>query len=235
MARWGRAARLLPADARRVLDLGCAFGFGTRRLADGRFVVGIDVNEAYIRRAARVDGGARFLRATGERLPFAAAAFDAVLCLDVLEHVADERAVIAEIARVLRPGGVLIASVPHRGPLARFDSVNRCPELWDMAEVAPGRDPLTLRGEIHRHYSAQELGALLRPAFAVGSIHRTGVGLAEVVNTPLLWTSRRLLRRPRLYDALQYIYFTVYLAEDLLPMGRLGYHLMVRATRRGTA
>jgi SAM-dependent methyltransferase len=219
MARWSRAARLLPAQARRVLDLGCAFGFGTRRAARGRLVVGIDVNEAYIRRAARAGGGARFLRAAGERLPFADAAFDAVLCLDVLEHVADERAILCEIARVLRPGGALIVSVPHRGMLARFDSINRCPDLWDMAEIAPGRDVREDGGEVHRHYSTDELRALLRGDFAIESVHRTGLGVAEIVNIPLLWASRRLLRAPRLYD--------------LLPLGGLGYHLMVRATWGG--
>ena len=232
MARWSRAARLRPSEARRVLDLGCAFGFGTRRVAGGRFVVGIDVSEAYIRRAARAGGCTRYLRAGGEQLPFAGAAFDAVLCLDVLEHVRDERTVLCEAARVLRPGGVLILSVPHRGMLARFDSINRCPDLWDMAEIAPGRDAGEASDEVHRHYSVEELRALLEPAFAIERVHRTGLGAAEIVNIPLLWMAKRLQRLPRLYDALQYAYFTVYMAEDLLPMGRLGYHLMVRATRR---
>ena len=235
MARWSRAAALLPAEARRVLDLGCAFGFGTRRVADRGFVAGIDLNEAHVRRAARAGGGARYLRAGGEHLPFADAAFDAVLCLDVLEHVRDEWAVLCEVARVLRPGGALILSVPHRGTLARFDSINRCPELWDMAEVAPGRDVGEATGEVHRHYAVRELRALLAPNFAIDRVHRSGLGVAEIVNIPLVWTSRRLLRLPRLYDALQYAYFSIYMAEDLLPMGRFGYHLMVRATRREAA
>lgn len=232
MARWSRAARLLPGSAERVLDLGCAFGFGTRRLADGRWVVGIDVSEASIRRATSGPGAARFLIAAGDRLPFMDASFDAVTCLDVLEHVADERTVLAEAHRVLRPGGTLVVSVPHRGPLARYDSINLCPGFWEMREVAPGRDVSAIP-EVHRHYSVAELRQILRPQFCIAGVWRTGIGVAELVNIPLLWLSKGMLRMPRLYDFLQYLYFTVYLADDVIPMGRQGYHLMVRATRVG--
>jgi SAM-dependent methyltransferase len=233
MARWNRAAGLLPVDARRVLDIGCAFGFGTRRLVrPGRTVVGIEVSAAYVRRAVRAGGGPLYLRGLGAPLPFRDGAFDAVVCLDVLEHVPDEAAVVAEIARVLRPGGTLIVSVPHRGRLARCDSINRLPDCWDMAEVAPGRDVATEPGEVHRHYSVTELSRLLGPRLHITAIRRSGFGVAELVNLPLLWLSKRVLRAPRLYDLLQYAYFTVYLAEDLIPTGRAGYHLMVRARRR---
>jgi len=229
MARWSRAARLLPAGARRVLDLGCAWGFGTRSLTPGRYVVGVDVSEAYIRRAARTVKNARFLRALADRVPLRDGSFDAIACLDVLEHVPDERALLAEVHRLLRPGGVLLISVPHRGTLARFDSIDLLPELWDMNVIAPARDLSTERGEIHRHYSLAELRALLGDGFRITGVWRTGLGIAELVNIPLLLLCHRLLRAPWLYQALQYIYFTVYLAEDNLPMGRNGYHMMVRA------
>jgi len=55
--------------------------------------------------------------ADGAALPFADASFDTVLLLEVLEHVADARAVLAEIARVLKTGGVLLLSVPFLYPL----------------------------------------------------------------------------------------------------------------------
>lgn len=232
MARWSRAARLLPADAARVLDLGCAFGFGTRRIAGGRLAVGIDVSAEYIARAARAGGGARYLRAAGDALPFRDAAFDAVVCLDVLEHVPDEAGVIAEVWRVLRPGGAFILSVPHRGLLACLDSINLLPGLHDLTEVAPGRDVTPEQGDIHRHYSVAELRGLLAGRFRITGVRRTGLGLAELVNIPLLCLTKGLLRSPRLYNLLQYAYFTVYLAEDTVPLGRYGYHLMVGAVRR---
>ncbi len=52
------------------------------------------------------------LRADALRLPFGAEAFDRVICSEVLEHVADPRQAVAELWRVLRPGGLMAASVP---------------------------------------------------------------------------------------------------------------------------
>jgi SAM-dependent methyltransferase len=55
--------------------------------------------------------------ADGARLPFRDASFDTVVLLEVLEHVADAPAVLDEIARVLKPGGRLLLSVPFLYPL----------------------------------------------------------------------------------------------------------------------
>lgn len=232
MARWTRAMRLLPPDTRRVLDLGCAFGFATRRLARAYAVVGVDGSPEYLRRAARSGGGPDYILGSAGAVPLRAERFDAVLLLDVLEHVADEAATAAEVARLLRPGGVLVLSVPHAGLLRWFDSINRCPELWNLDDVAPFRDVRGQEGEIHRHYRLGEIRRLLGPEFRIDHISRTGLGIAELVNIGLLWGTKRLLRMPWLYEYVQYLYFTIYLVEDLLPFGRWSYHLTIRAHRR---
>jgi 2-polyprenyl-6-hydroxyphenyl methylase/3-demethylubiquinone-9 3-methyltransferase len=56
----------------------------------------------------------------GEALPYADAAFDIVVCVDVLEHVQDLSKVLAEVARVLKPGGVFLFDTINRNPLARL-------------------------------------------------------------------------------------------------------------------
>lgn len=234
MARWTRALRLLPPGTRTVLDLGCAFGFGTRMLARRYRVTGVDASPAYLRRAVRARPRADYLLAAAHAVPLRDGAFDAVLLLDVIEHVPDERAVVREAARLVRAGGTLVLSVPHAGLLRRWDSINRCPDLIDPAEIAPFRQLAREGGEIHRHYSARELRALLDPYFRVNAVQYTGLGVAEVVNIGLLWFCKRLLRAPQLYDLLQYVYFTVYMAEDLLSFGRWSYHIMVRASRGET-
>jgi SAM-dependent methyltransferase len=228
MSRWARAERLVAGTSGRLLDLGCAFGFGTRRLAQRFETVGADVSEAYIRRAVRADQRARYCLASGERLPFSDASFDAVAALDVLEHVAEQRETLSEIARVLRPGGALVLSVPHRGLLARFDSYNVCANLLDHETVSHS-EPAGCAP--HRHYSVEQLRTLLGNAFEVDVIQLTGLGLAEFVNIGLVWLCLRALRWPRLYDWLQYIYFSADLAEDFIPLGRSSYHLMLRARR----
>jgi SAM-dependent methyltransferase len=65
--------------------------------------------------AARRSPHSSVVRAEGERLPYASAAFDLVLSHEVLEHVGDDRAAAAEILRVLRPGGRAVIFVPNRG------------------------------------------------------------------------------------------------------------------------
>ena len=58
---------------------------------------------------------------------------------------------------------------------------------------------------------------------------RTGLGLAELVHLPILLLCRGLLRAERVYLALRYLAYTVYLLEDLLPTGPAGFHVTVEA------
>lgn len=53
---------------------------------------------------------------TRSRLPFPDGAFDKIICAEVLEHLADDTSAMSELARVLRPGGMLAVSVPRYGP-----------------------------------------------------------------------------------------------------------------------
>lgn len=232
MARWTRAMRLLPQPPARVLDCGCAFGFMTQKLARRYAVSGIDLDPAYVERARRRVPGADIRQGSADRLPWPDQHFDAVVCLDVLEHCPDPTAVVAELRRVLRPGGTLVASVPHRGLLGRVDSLNVYQRLFPRRQ-APTDDPSWPARPHHRHFSLDEFGDLLGPGFTIDTARRTGLGVAELVNLPLLVATRAV--SPRLnpvYGAIQYAYFMVYLAEDFLRLGPAGYHLMVRARRR---
>ena len=101
----------LPESAR-ILDAGCGTGNNLRHLARHGRAVGVDLS----------DDALRFCRSRGVAaakagllaLPFPDASFDCVTSFDVLYHrwVRDDRAAVAEMARVLRPGGVLLVRVP---------------------------------------------------------------------------------------------------------------------------
>ena len=106
------------APARRVLDLCCGPGRHAAPLAARGFdVVGIDLDAAAVRDArGRAPGGA-FVQGDMQRLPFATASFDAVICMwQSFGHFdADgNAAVLAEVGRVLRPNGCLLLDVYHR-------------------------------------------------------------------------------------------------------------------------
>jgi SAM-dependent methyltransferase len=229
MSRWHRARKLLdlPAGAR-VLDLGCAFGFGTRLLESTYQTYGHDLSSEYIARARRTRSRTTFTCGPADDLPYPDSYFDAVLLLDVLEHVADTGTVVREISRVLRRGGTLIVSVPNRGALASLDSLNLYQSLLGSSAPPPTNDPSWQEHPHHEHFSLPEVRAMFEPDFRIGAVHYSGLGIAEPVNLGLLLVFSAFLRNPRLYDVYQYLYFGVYLAEDLLTTGKYGYHMMVR-------
>ena len=111
-----------------VLDLGCAGGFMAEALVDrGATVTGIDPAEQAISaaraHAAQTGRAIAYDVGVGEALPYADAGFDAVVCVDVLEHVQDLPRVLAEVARVLRPGGMFLFDTINRNPLSRLATV----------------------------------------------------------------------------------------------------------------
>jgi SAM-dependent methyltransferase len=99
-------------SGRRVLDLGCRSGALTRHFLEGNQVVGLDVDRAALAKAEAL-GIEPVVADVEEPLPFADASFDAVVVGELLEHLQFPEALVAEARRVLRPGGVLVGSVPN--------------------------------------------------------------------------------------------------------------------------
>jgi SAM-dependent methyltransferase len=222
-----------------VLDVGCAFGYGSAAIVArgprGRTIVGVERDPEHLKQARKSFPWIEIIDADAGELPVADDCADAVVMLDMIEHVADPERVLVEAHRVLRSGGVIVISVPHRGPTRSLDALNvyaalrrRRPE-WPDLESATAADS----GE-HQHFTVAELESLIGPWFAVDRVARTGLGLQEVVHLFLL-VIRVPLRAPRVARMLMPLHLIAYILDDLLPTGPLGYHLAVRAhsTKRG--
>jgi len=93
-------------------------------LADYGHATGVDLSPLAVE-AARHRGHPDVRRGAIENLPFADDSFDAVTCLDVIEHTADDRASLAELRRVTRPGGLALVTVPaYQSLWSAHDEVN---------------------------------------------------------------------------------------------------------------
>jgi 2-polyprenyl-3-methyl-5-hydroxy-6-metoxy-1,4-benzoquinol methylase len=115
---------LVPPSAQRVLDIGC----GTGRLGEAikarqrAEVIGVElIDEAACEAKNRLD---QVLVGDIEQMemPFAADSFDAVICADVLEHLTDPECLLRRVHDWLRPGGVMVASIPN----VRHHSMIQC-------------------------------------------------------------------------------------------------------------
>ena len=123
--RAARLAALVPHG--RLLDLGCAAGYFLHAASAHYEVTGVEVS-AFASQHARDEFGHRVF--TGEIFdaPLADGEFDVVTLWDVVEHLADPRAVLREVARVTRTGGLLALTTGDvEGPLASQDL-----ERWDL-------------------------------------------------------------------------------------------------------
>ena len=107
-------ARQLLAGHERVLDVGAGEGQIARQLcADGARVVGIDPTRSQLDAARARGADVGYVLAGGAALPCADRSFDAVLACLVFEHIDDLEGAVAEVARVLRPGGRFVLFLNH--------------------------------------------------------------------------------------------------------------------------
>jgi SAM-dependent methyltransferase len=168
-----------PTTALRCLDLGSDNGVVSLLLRErgGSWASGDLTDEAVGSIRALVGEDVHLVR--GDLLPFPEASFDSVAVVDMLEHVPDEAAFARELARVTRPGGLLVVNTPHlkRTALRRL------------------RHALGQTDEKHGHlrpgYTPERLQELLAPGFALER-HRTySRFFSEAVDTALNWGMER--------------------------------------------
>jgi SAM-dependent methyltransferase len=118
----------LPPGPARVLDVGC--GAGSVAKAVKLDVSGCDVSHAALADATAESGGVEFRLGSGERLPFADGEFDFVWIFDVLEHVDSPDQMLAEVARVVRPGGGFHIVLPLEGQPRTLYRLIGCGSRW---------------------------------------------------------------------------------------------------------
>ena len=144
-------------DARRVLEIGCGTGFTLHALRQALPRATITATELHSRGMAyarkRHPTGVEFLQMDARRIRLDSA-LDLVGAFDVLEHIPDDRGVIGQIHKALKPGGVLIATVPQH------------PWLWSAADDIAHHQRRYRRGELAEKLRDAGLHVLYQTSFA---------------------------------------------------------------------
>jgi SAM-dependent methyltransferase len=168
MEVWTRRAMLarlgeLPRGSA-AIDVGCSAGYllkDLRASAPDATLIGVDIVASGLRQALAVVPEARLLQADACALPLTDASVDAVLSVNVLEHVRDDERALAEIFRIMRPGARAVIVIPL------------APGSYDYYDRFLGHERRYARGELARKARSVGLkvsediclGALLYPAF----------------------------------------------------------------------
>jgi ubiquinone/menaquinone biosynthesis C-methylase UbiE len=150
----------------------------------GKRPICVDFTLSFLRLAPN-DVRLRLVQADATLLPFTRSVFDGVICSETMEHIERDDSVVGEIARVLRPGGLLVITVPN---------------LWNasrLLSMIKQRD-LTVRmmaGHL-REYRPNHLRKLLRPYFTIEEWLPVTFGWTGKVGGPIDWLIRiGLLKR----------------------------------------
>jgi ubiquinone/menaquinone biosynthesis C-methylase UbiE len=149
------------SDPLLFLDVGCGTGAMSARLQRWGEVVSADFSWLALQFSRR-RGLSHLLQADAMRLPLRANSFDALVCMDVLEHLPDDQAALCEFFRVLKPGGRVFATVPAY------------PHLWSEHDVALMH---------HRRYLRPQLAERVGKAgFHIAKLSHTMTALYPVVS-----------------------------------------------------
>lgn len=196
----------LKRDNLRILEAGCGTGWLSYRLLQFGEVLGVDLADEAIDHARRHFPGVEFARFDLQEIELPPGSYDVIVALEVLPHVADKAALLARIARFLKPGGHLMIAAQNRWVMERWEGVG-------------GPNP----GQIRCWTSPRELRQLLRADFEIlelTSILPVGhEGLLRLINSTKLSRILGAIFSPR----------TVERAKERALLGR---SLLVHARRR---
>ncbi len=181
------ALDIQPGD--RVLDFGCGSGYMTVEMAKlAAKAIGIDVNPyvGSIRVPPSLAGRLEFIQTSGTRLPFADASFDCILASEVLPMIPEPGPFLAEMKRVLRPGGRLVVANGLGHPAIADAFATRSPRLEQLAARYPQRMPKS-----YAEYCAvfQQIAGTARTGFLgeqdiVGALNAAGYRIERTKYSP---------------------------------------------------
>jgi len=227
-----------PVEGKRCLDLGSDNGVVSLllRKQGGSWASGDLTKETVEAIRGLVETDVHLV--TEDKLPFADAEFDLVVVADMIEHVADETAFVAELARVLKPGATLVVNTPH----ARDTALRGLRLKLGQTDEK--------HGHLRAGYTRESLGSLLRGSFDISETTTYTKAFSEIVDMVMQFgletlgkkgskkgvvvTGGDLNRHAKLFIAYSAIFPLVWFFSrlDALLPGSDGYRLLLVAKKR---
>lgn len=192
MGRFRTAYNWIPDNTTNYLDIGSSWDILrclTYNNESNMCIIATDTNLSKVADGGKYYPEVNFICSDIQTAPFKDISFDLVTILDVLEHVDSEKKTIENIWRILRPGGVLILSVPHKGSFDFLDPDNlvfiKLYKILNRLRIL-NLNPYYLK--THKHYSIEDLKLLLGNKFEIVKVHRGGFIL-----NPILFLTNKLI------------------------------------------
>ena len=185
-------------DGLGVLDVGCGTGFFAAELKKrGARVVACDFAESMVGRTAdRHAGEFPILRASAEELPLEGHQFELVLALDVIEHLYHPKRMLAEVSRVLRPGGRLLVTTDRVGfqlgamvikpVLSAGGRVLRAVGLYERFRPAASPWATPRCTHVYEYDMSELVEMVTRAGFTLGRVDTYPIGVRESLHTRLV-------------------------------------------------
>lgn len=175
LTRFREIGNIIEASGGKILDVGSADGTFTKIVLEkskAQKVIGIDIlptSVSYAKRRFAKSKKMSFQVADAHNLPFANKEFDAVFCLETLEHVEDAEEVVKEMYRVLKNGGYMIVLVPSENLLFRT--------LWPFWTMTKGK--IWKGTHLNKFSSDQVLRVIEKSGFKIEKNHKFLWGMLQ--------------------------------------------------------
>ncbi|MBI5324210.1 MAG: class I SAM-dependent methyltransferase [Ignavibacteriae bacterium] len=241
----------LPEGIDNLLDGGCSYGYGTRFFRKkSKNVYGIDLNPKHIEIAVKRYTDINFKCCSLEHTEFESNFFDAIVINDVLEHTHDKIQTLNEMHRILKPGGTIIISTPHKGLFTFLDPYNygyylrKCfPWLYKvMYKIIRLIKERTIPKEFnpehqekHFHYSLRNYKKMLNQSgfsgnFIIEKVFRSGL-LIEVF-TMNLESFLKIIIPMRIVRVILKPFYWLSQIDYWIPYGKLAYNIAVKIIKK---
>lgn len=177
-------------------------------------VIGVDTDIDALKSLNNQNPNTTLIQAKAENLPLRSNIADAVLLLDVLEHTQDEKMVISEAWRILKPNGLLILSVPYKGLFSFLDPENVSRKIKSKINYP-----------YHKHYSFTDMRRLFFRLFKIERKHYGGLFLS-----PITFGLNNYCLKHLKWDLSKFLNKVGDIDYDI-SWGRMSYNLIIKARK----